>query len=557
MVRKILLLIIIFLFQSVNISADSIVSIDSTQVELKMPELNIFFNTVNENNQVITPSFDTKDITILIDNQTYKDGFLSDALNENSSTHCLFLVDISKSMSSDQMMSIRNFMKKWSETKAIDDQIGIITFGDSIKIAQEFTEDVNHINAAIETIRPTDNSTAFLESIHKGLQLIRQKESKLSGRRIIVVFSDGENEETGGITFQEVLETLKVSNIPVYGIGTAVNPNTKQQEYLDNFAHLARTSGGKYYQVSVMDFGMIYEDLTKRMTSQYIYKIQMKDNKMDYELKKATVIIDNGLIKIEDSAYFINNSNIEDTIPPSITEWFYEKSSNHLSIEFTEEILGIENIDNILVNGRSGSEVIESIDASSENIVRIYFKEDLLGAISIELKNITDASNEKNPLDQQIISFEVEADLEETNNVGDSSESNSKKLLTIIGIVIGALIVVIAIVIFSRRRKQNGLQLLISYHNEVDKTKGNFKIDLSKSSVLAGRSSECNLLLTDTKMSRQHFRIYYHEGNILLEDLNSSNGIYFGDQKLMEPAVLNEGYTFKAGNTNFLITVDI
>lgn len=79
----------------------------------------------------------------------------------------------------------------------------------------------------------------------------------------------------------------------------------------------------------------------------------------------------------------------------------------------------------------------------------------------------------------------------------------------------------------------------------------------SKTEVVIGRDTNCDLSVMDEALSAHHARITYHHGQWWLEDLNSRNGTFLNREKLDTPAVMTTGDQFKCGNTLFDIRVDV
>src|SRR5688572_17678365 len=66
-----------------------------------------------------------------------------------------------------------------------------------------------------------------------------------------------------------------------------------------------------------------------------------------------------------------------------------------------------------------------------------------------------------------------------------------------------------------------------------------------------GRGSDVEFRLTDTEISRRHARIKRRGGDVLVEDLNSTNGTFVnGDQ--VELQKLNDGDKIQVGTTTIL-----
>lgn len=73
-------------------------------------------------------------------------------------------------------------------------------------------------------------------------------------------------------------------------------------------------------------------------------------------------------------------------------------------------------------------------------------------------------------------------------------------------------------------------------------------------SIFIGRSAPCELVITDDPdLSRRHARISWSGTAWILEDLNSSNGVFFGEfqieRKLAGTIAIKEGDIFRLGLT--------
>lgn len=76
------------------------------------------------------------------------------------------------------------------------------------------------------------------------------------------------------------------------------------------------------------------------------------------------------------------------------------------------------------------------------------------------------------------------------------------------------------------------------------------ELTIGRQGLRVGRGSENNFVLNNREISRQHFRIIWRDDDTyLVEDLNSSNGIWFNDTRIPSrvPQELNEGDTLRSG----------
>jgi len=83
------------------------------------------------------------------------------------------------------------------------------------------------------------------------------------------------------------------------------------------------------------------------------------------------------------------------------------------------------------------------------------------------------------------------------------------------------------------------------------------KSHFSQNEVMIGRDTNCELSVMDEALSAHHARIIFHHGQWWLEDLNSTNGTFLNQEKLIVPAVVITGDEFKCGNTFFNIRINL
>lgn len=74
-----------------------------------------------------------------------------------------------------------------------------------------------------------------------------------------------------------------------------------------------------------------------------------------------------------------------------------------------------------------------------------------------------------------------------------------------------------------------------------------------KTSITFGRSTEADVCLDDSKVSRIHAEIRSWGGDFVIKDLHSRNGIAVNGERV-EVAVLNSGDTIRIGGTDFHLT---
>ena len=76
-------------------------------------------------------------------------------------------------------------------------------------------------------------------------------------------------------------------------------------------------------------------------------------------------------------------------------------------------------------------------------------------------------------------------------------------------------------------------------------------MELGSGSLLIGRLPECDVLLSDTLVSRMHARISVQGDSVVVEDLHSTNGVYVNGQRVGHSTVLCEGDRILIGTIEF------
>ncbi|WP_312178906.1 DUF3662 and FHA domain-containing protein [Arthrobacter sp.] len=78
------------------------------------------------------------------------------------------------------------------------------------------------------------------------------------------------------------------------------------------------------------------------------------------------------------------------------------------------------------------------------------------------------------------------------------------------------------------------------------------RYSLNATSVVLGRSSEADILVDDTGVSRRHLEIRTENGTVRAVDLGSTNGSYVNGQKVQGETILTDGSTITMGRTRIV-----
>lgn len=184
----------------------------------------------------------------------------------------IFLVDVSKSLKPDQFAKIRNALLQWTGKMGNKDRAAIVTFGESVKTAQDFTADKAVLKARIDELSLTDLHTHLNEGLVRALDLGRRGDADLPRRRVIVTLTDGVADAAGGSTRDDTMARIKEEPVPIYAIGFAaasVSARHKDEGFklLGAFAH---ASGGAFVAAGAVPLDELFAKIHKMLGEAYL-----------------------------------------------------------------------------------------------------------------------------------------------------------------------------------------------------------------------------------------------------------------------------------------------
>ncbi|MGH2705757.1 MAG: FHA domain-containing protein [Actinomycetota bacterium] len=68
--------------------------------------------------------------------------------------------------------------------------------------------------------------------------------------------------------------------------------------------------------------------------------------------------------------------------------------------------------------------------------------------------------------------------------------------------------------------------------------------------LIIGRSSKCQVVITDAYASQVHARIFRRDGGLFIEDMGSTNGTYLNRRKVTAPMPVTRGDRARIGKTD-------
>ncbi|MBQ3109217.1 MAG: VWA domain-containing protein [Clostridia bacterium] len=541
--------------------------------DVNMPGISVFFTPVDENGEV-DPTFCPKASELsaalggepleVVASEPYAGG-----------TAYFFLIDISGSVSDSDFRGVKDSLSRWVYEMEDNDKFLLITFGEEVTVVLNGSESRAAAQTAIEALDNSDGITRFYDGAAKAVDLAKTT-ADLPEHRVALVVTDGKDvSDAGSTTLNELSSKLKNASLPLYAIGLGNN-----KTYLDALGELARSSGGLLYKFDRKDSLESFLQAYSRINSCCQITLKADSNIVDKSEKLLTIRYDGS----EGQAGMSMNLKLEnwqpDTKAPKVKSIRQEGEKN-IKITFSEDVIGADNPANYTLTDRTqpvegqkfpGVPIASvSYDAKSYEANILLAEPIYAGEHALILRNITDRSMEKNALSSDARIFEATGRTREEAKVEEQRESIPPVLIAVVALLVIAVIAIICILAV-RKKKQaeaavigvlpedqeqvivrpvTGRQVNIRLM-EASGTERRITASIATSYVVGRSEGCCDLVIKDSQMSRQHFKLYIHEFNLFIEDMGSTNGTLVNSMPIAAPRVLGYHDIVEAGNTRFL-----
>ena len=208
---------------------------------------------------------------------------------------CVLLVDVSRSLGERTFGRVREALGAWIDAMTEKDRAAVMTFGTDVRLALDFTGDKGALEEAVAALSPSDDHTQLHLGLARAAELGRRADPGLPARRAVLVLSDGRDDFAGGMTKEEVKESMKVDPVPVYAVGFHDPPATsRKEEYLKVLGEFARTSGGAYFRGEEGSFSEIFSRVARRIRAGFAAALSCEDCRGDGRVYRLQATFSSG-----------------------------------------------------------------------------------------------------------------------------------------------------------------------------------------------------------------------------------------------------------------------
>jgi Ca-activated chloride channel family protein len=223
------------------------------------------------------------------DFKIYEDDRLQEITNfasENIPLELVAAIDISSSMT-DALPGVKNAAKKFLAGLGPTDQLTVLGFNENIfTLARRETEAAARLRA-VDRLAPW-GGTALYDVIIKAVEVLGRQ----SGRRSIVLFSDGDDESSHA-SLEAAIARSEGSDATIYAIGQGRAVYARDLQTL--LKRLATVSGGRaFFTVDPAQLESSFIEILEDLRSQYVLAYAPPSNVRDGKFHRIRVEVNGG-----------------------------------------------------------------------------------------------------------------------------------------------------------------------------------------------------------------------------------------------------------------------
>lgn len=155
-----------------------------------------------------------------------------------------------------------------------DDRARIGSFSDKIQLSSEFTSDRDALIRFIHDDIQFGNPTFLCDAIDVSMTALADE----PGRRVVLVFSDGEDQRSQRVGFRDVIARAQRENFMVYAVGLQSEILGRRTRPDRNLRRLAAETGGGYFELRRTDeLNSTFTRVADELHRQYVMGFEPED----------------------------------------------------------------------------------------------------------------------------------------------------------------------------------------------------------------------------------------------------------------------------------------
>jgi Ca-activated chloride channel family protein len=215
----------------------------------------------------------------------------------------VILLDTSASMTG-SMPLVQQAATRFARALRSTDRATVMGISSGLRILQPITSDMDAVEHAIRATTAAGRTPLYasLYTALRELEKMRQADSVTPRRQAIVVLSDGQD-TASAFGFEELLESVRRSAVPIYTIAPRPSKTIKAQReaifgettHTQDFElrRLAAETGARaFFPVQIHELAGVYDDIAGELAHQYSLGYQSSNSERDGGFRRIALKID-------------------------------------------------------------------------------------------------------------------------------------------------------------------------------------------------------------------------------------------------------------------------
>jgi Ca-activated chloride channel family protein len=205
---------------------------------------------------------------------------------ENIPLEIVVAVDVSQSMT-ESMPTLKTAVRTFLRALRPADQVTLVAFNDNIFTPARRSTDPEARVRAVDRLAPW-GGTALFDAMLTALNTV----GKQPGRRSVVVFSDGEDQNSVA-TLKRVETRLETSDATIYTIG--LGRSVRDRDLAGVMARMSEVSGGRSFLMDdIGELDKVFGDIVEELSNQYLISYGSSNEARDGTWRRITVELKDG-----------------------------------------------------------------------------------------------------------------------------------------------------------------------------------------------------------------------------------------------------------------------
>jgi Ca-activated chloride channel family protein len=277
------------------------------EVRLGASLVEVTFTVVNSRAQPVT-GLAKGDFEVYHDGRPQEIAFFYPPSSERSSETAPLLlgllIDSSGSMNP-HLMEVREAARRFTEKLPSQTQIAVCSFGDGLRVIQDFTSDRSLIPLAVMRAVPISPSTYIYLSVAQAIEFLNTQAEEIGPRgcrKVLVIISDGFDTQVVK-KHQATIDLALRSNVKIFTVAPPVPAEAGPPLAPREFVELARATGGMDFDG--METAMGLEPALRKLATildhEYLIAYSLAEAELDGKLHRIEVKVKKKGLKVKNA----------------------------------------------------------------------------------------------------------------------------------------------------------------------------------------------------------------------------------------------------------------